>query len=197
MPSERRAPLSFMLLALLTAGPANAYRLHRFLLDTGKTNVVNIGSRNSVYQSLGALERDGLISIHSQGERDSTLYVLTDLGQTALDTWQSETISVPREEYPGFPAALSIASLLTPQQLANLLERRYARLAQVLEAPTPEQISENAGILRIYVLEEEYQRHKVTAEQEWLSRTINDLRNGRLTWHPDPHTEDDTHASDE
>jgi DNA-binding PadR family transcriptional regulator len=197
MPSERRAPLGFMLLALLTAAPANAYRLHRFLLDTGKTNVVNIGSRNSVYQSLAALERDGLIGIHAQGERDSILYSLTDAGRTALDSWLGETISVPREEYPGFPAALAIASLLTPDHLATFLERRRAHLAERLAAPTPEQIAETAGIARIYVLEEEYERARATAEVDWLTGTIDELRNGSLTWRPDPHTEDGTHAAEE
>jgi DNA-binding PadR family transcriptional regulator len=192
MPSERKAPLSFMLLALLTAGPANAYRLHRFLLDTGKTNVVNIASRNSVYQSLGALERDGLVSIHSQGGRDSILYALTDAGRSALDSWLAETISVPREEYPGFPAALAVASLLTPTQLADFLERRRAHLAEQLAAPTPEQIIEAADIARIYVLEEEYQRARITAEWEWLSRTINELLSGSFTWRHDPHTEGET-----
>jgi DNA-binding PadR family transcriptional regulator len=191
MPSERKAPLSFILLALLTAGPANAYRLHRFLLDTGKTNVVNIGSRNSVYQSLGALERDGLVSVHSQGERDSTLYLLTESGKSALDSWLAETISVPREEYPGFPAALAIASLLTPAQLATLLEQRQSSLAERLTGPAPEQIIEAAGIARIYVLEEEFQRARISAEQDWLTRTITELRSGNFTWKTDPHTEDD------
>jgi DNA-binding PadR family transcriptional regulator len=195
MPSERKAPLSFMLLALLTAGPANAYRLHRFLLDTGKTNVVNIGSRNSVYQSLGALERDGLIGVHSQAERDSTLYLITDAGKAALDTWLDETISVPREAYPGFPAALAIASLLTPDQLADFLERRMALLALRLDAPTPEQIIEAAGISRIYVLEEEYQRARIVAEQEWLVATIGELRSGNFTWRVDPHREEDSETS--
>lgn len=195
MPSERRAPLSFMLLALLTAGPTNAYRLHRFLLDTGKTNVVNIGSRNSVYQSLAALERDGLIGMHSQGERDSRLYVLTDAGQTALQAWLAETISVPREEYPGFPAALAIASLLTPQQLAGFLERRRESVTQRLARSTPEQLSASAGIPRIYVLEDEYQRSNAVGEKEWLTRTINELRDGSFTWQPDPHSDDAADAS--
>jgi len=189
MPSERKAPLSFMLLALLTAGPANAYRLHRFLLDTGKTNVVNIGSRNSVYQSLAALERDGLITIDSQGERDSTLYALTGTGKSALETWLDETISVPREEYPGFPAALAIASLLTPEQLADFLERRRAHLVEQLAKPTSEQISGSAGIPRIYVLEDEYQRARASADEEWLTRTIDELRDGSFTWQVDPHTD--------
>jgi DNA-binding PadR family transcriptional regulator len=186
MPSERRSPLGFLLLALLTPGPQNAYRMHRFLLDTDKASVVNIGSRNSVYQSLSALERDGLISVHSQGERDSTLYALTDAGQDALASWLAETISTPREEYPAFPAALATASLLTPQQLADYLDRRRAHLARQLARPTPEQVMKTAGIDRIFVLEDEYRRSRLTAEHEWLTQIIDDLTSGAFTWDPVP-----------
>lgn len=187
MPSERRSPLGFLVLALLTAGPRNAYQIHRFLLDTDKTNVVNIGSRNSVYQSLSALQRDGLISVHSQGKRDSTLYALTDAGRDALGSWLAETISTPREEYPAFPAALATASLLTPQELADYLDRRRAHLAEFLAQPTPEQVMKIADIERIYVLEDDYRRAQVVAERDWLTRIIDDLRDGAFTWRPDPH----------
>ena len=63
-----------------------------------------------------------------------------------------------------------------------------------LAAPTPEQISATAGIPRIYVLEEEYQRARATAEVDWLTRTIDELRSGSFTWRPDPRTEDETPA---
>ena len=189
MPSARRAPLGFLLLALLTAGPLNAYRMHRFLLDTDKTSVVNIGSRNSVYQSLSALERDGLVSVHSQGERDSIVFAVTDKGRDALGDWLAETISTPREEYPAFPAALATASLLTPGQLADYLDRRRARLAQRLAEPTPEHVMLTAGIPRIYVLEDDYRRAQTVAEHDWLIRTISELRDGTFTWQSDPHAD--------
>jgi DNA-binding PadR family transcriptional regulator len=174
------------LLALLTGGPLNAYRMHRFLLDTDKTSVVNIGSRNSVYQSLAALERDGLIRVHSQGGRDSTLYALTDAGRNALGAWFAETIGTPSDEYPRFPAALSIASLLGPEQLAEYLDHRRRRLAERLAQPAPEQVMQTAGVARIYLLEDDYRRAQATAEFDWLTRTIEQLREGTFTWDPDP-----------
>jgi DNA-binding PadR family transcriptional regulator len=160
--------------------------MHRFLLDTDKTSVVNISSRNSVYQSLSALERDGLINVHSQGERDSTLYALTEAGRNALGSWLAETIGAPREEYPAFPAALATASLLTPQQLADHLDRRRVHLAERLTQPAPEQVMETAGIDRIYVLEDDYRRSQAVAEHDWLIRIIHELREGTFTWRPDP-----------
>lgn len=197
VPSDRRSPLGFLLLALLTAEPMNAYRMHRFLLDTDKTSVVNIGSRNSVYQSLSALERDGLIRVHSQGGRDSTLYALTDAGRNALGAWLDETISTPREEYPRFPAALSIASLLAPKQLADYLDRRRSRVAERLAQPTPEEVMQAAAVARIYLLEEDYRRSQTIAEHDWLTRIIDDLRGGSFSWHPDPQASPDTPDGDE
>jgi DNA-binding PadR family transcriptional regulator len=191
MPSERRSPLAFLLLGLLTAGPMNAYRMHRFLLDTDKTDVVNIASRNSVYQSLSALERDGLVEVESQGRRDSTEYRLTAQGRVGLDAWLAETISAPGREYPTFPAALATASLLAPSQLADYLEARLERLRERLSEPTPEQVMDAAGIPRIYVLEDEYTRSQAVAEHDWLTATITQLRDGEFTWRTDPHDWDE------
>jgi hypothetical protein len=45
----------------------------------------------------------------------------------------------------------------------------------------------SAGIDRIYLLEEDYRRAQATAEHDWLTRIIDQLREGTFTWRPDPH----------
>ncbi|WP_225724619.1 MULTISPECIES: PadR family transcriptional regulator [unclassified Nocardia] len=181
-PANRRSPLALVLLGVLTQGPQNAYRMQRFLIATDKDKVVNIGSRNSIYQSLERLERDGLIAVHDRAGRDSTVYELTESGWGTLQSWLTDTMSTPREEYPAFPAALSTASLLTPAQCAELLERRRGHLDEALGRPTPDRMADAHGIERIFLLEDEYQRAMLTAERDWLDTVIAELRSGALSW---------------
>lgn len=181
-PSARRSPLALMLLALLTQAPQNAYRMQKFLIMSDKAKVVNIGSRNSIYQSLERLERDGLIAVHERAGRDSTVYELTDTGWDALQSWLADTLSTPREEFPAFPAALSAAALLTPEQLADLLDRRRGHLEAMLAAPGPSEVAKEEGIARIFLIEEEYRRTVLAAELDWLTEIIAQLRDRTFAW---------------
>ncbi|MFT4199890.1 PadR family transcriptional regulator [Gordonia sp. (in: high G+C Gram-positive bacteria)] len=182
----RRSPLALVLLATLVRGPLNAYQMQQTLIAQDKGSVVNVGSRNSLYQVLERLERDGLVTPLSSDSRDRP-YRLTDAGWTALHTWLADTLSAPRNEYPTFPAALATASLLTPAQLAAQLERRQEWIEATLAEQERQTIAIGCGLDRIFLIEEEYRRAMLTAEHEWLRETIAELRDGTFTWQPEPY----------
>src|SRR6185369_15821823 len=129
----KRSPLALALLALLHEAPMHPYRMQRLIKDRGKDQVINVEQRASLYQTINQLLRAGLIAA-SETERDEgfperTVYKLTDAGHTTAVNWLREMLSVPAQEYPEFPAAISLLPLLMPDDAIRQLEKRAARLA--------------------------------------------------------------------
>jgi hypothetical protein len=85
----------------------------------GKDSVVNVGQRNSVYQTIARLLRTGLIRIQqtlrSEGRPERVVYEITDEGRASVTRWLKEMLSAPAQEYPDFPAALAFVPVLTPK----------------------------------------------------------------------------------
>jgi DNA-binding PadR family transcriptional regulator len=159
------------------------YRMQTLIKQRGKDQIANVAQRNSVYQTIDALRRAGLIAIRetSRQERrpERTIYEATDEGRRALRSWVRTGLSTPAREFPEFPAALStLYGLDGPDDLRTLLEARVealeARLRD-LEKPVP-------NLPRIFLLEEEYMAAAVRGEIKWLRGIIAELRSGTLTF---------------
>jgi DNA-binding PadR family transcriptional regulator len=157
------------------------YRMQTLIKQRGKDHVANVAQRNSVYQTIDALKRAGLIVVRETAREERrperTIYEATEEGKRALRSWLRTGLSTVAREFPEFPAVLSILDpSLTPAELAGLLEARAAaieaRLAE-LQAPHPE-------VPRIFLLEEEYMAAISRAEIKWLRAIVTDLRSGRL-----------------
>jgi len=89
--------MKHVVLGLLAAGPAHGYELRRRYdeLFAGAGAEVNIGQ---VYVTLGRLERDGLVSHHTESggdRRDRKVYRLTEAGTAALRGWLSTGSDTP------------------------------------------------------------------------------------------------------
>src|ERR687894_454267 len=56
----RRSTLATALLALLVEAPMHPYRMQQVIKERGQDQLVNVAQRNSVYQALDRLVRDGL-----------------------------------------------------------------------------------------------------------------------------------------
>jgi DNA-binding PadR family transcriptional regulator len=158
------------------------YRMQTLIKERGKDLVANAAQRNSVYQTIDALRRAGLVDVRetSRDERrpERTIYQATPLGRTTLKEWMQTLLAVPAREFPDFPAALSLVMILSPDEARTALETRVGaveRRLRELEAPVP-------GVPRLFLLESEYMAVLVRAELDWLRRVIDDLRRGRLTW---------------
>lgn len=174
------------MLCLLRAGPLHPYGMQRLIKEWGKESVVNIGQRANLYKTIKRLHEAGLIAVrltereHQYPER--TVYELTDEGHAVGLRWLADMLAAPRNEFPEFPAALSFAMLLGPEELSGILSER-ATAVEARLGDLDEELRAVGGILpRITVLETEYQRAMMVAELGWLRQVTLDLRSGALTW---------------
>jgi DNA-binding PadR family transcriptional regulator len=181
-PARPRSPLWMVVLAFVSEAPMHPYRIQTLIKERGKDQIANVAQRNSVYQTIAALRRAGLIAVRetSRAERrpERTVYQVTEEGRRTLRSWMGTVLSTPAREFPDFPAALSLVAGVPPHELRIQLERRVgalaARLAE-LDKPVP-------GLPRLFLLEAEYMAAVVRAEIAWLRGIIGDLRSRRLTW---------------
>jgi DNA-binding PadR family transcriptional regulator len=176
-----RSPLSVVILSLVAEEPMHPYRMQQLIKFRGKDRIANVAQRNSVYQTIDRLLRDGLLTIHAtdraEGRPERTVYAITTLGRQTLERWLETMLASPAREFPDFPAALAFLPFLRPQTVMARLEER----ARVLE----ERLAEEQPALplpRLFLIEDEYQRAMTQAELEWVRALIGDLRTGRLDW---------------
>jgi DNA-binding PadR family transcriptional regulator len=160
--------------------------MQRLIKDRGKDQVINVERRASLYQTIGQLLRAGLITFYEndrqEGFPERTVYKLTDKGHDTAVAWMREMLSVPAQEFPEFPAAVSLLPLLTPQDATAQLELREARLTEQIAAIDQEVQTAAVSLPRLFLLESEYMRVVLEAELNWVRSIIADLRSGQLNW---------------
>lgn len=183
----RGSPLALTVLALLHYKPLHPYGIQRLIKDWGKDLVVNVEQRTSLYRTIDRLAEAGLVAVldterdHAYPER--TVYGVTDAGREAAREWLVDLLTVPKREFPQFPAALSHLLLLSPEEVPDLLERRLTAVAaSVAELQTALTGQAEGGLHRASLLELEYLHAVAVAEERWLTALIDDCRSGRLTW---------------
>jgi DNA-binding PadR family transcriptional regulator len=171
-----------VVLSLVWEEAMHPYRMQVLIKERGKDQIANVAQRNSIYQTIAALERAGLIAVRDteRHERrpERTVYEITDEGRRTLLAWLRTVLSTPAREFPDFPAALSLAAALGPDDLRKQLEARIEalepRLAE-LEKPYPH-------VPRLFLIEAEYVAAVTRAEIKWLRGIVADLRSKKLTW---------------
>ena len=174
------------MLTLLGGGPLHPYGMQRLIKTWGKDEVVNVGQRANLYKTIKRLHEAGLIAVR-QTERaqqypERTVYELTEEGCRTGLRWLTDMLATPRNEYPEFPAALSFAMVIPPDQLAGLLARRLAVVEPRLAELRAELAEHGERTPRIALIETEYAIAVTEAEARWLGAVIDDLRSGRLAW---------------
>jgi DNA-binding PadR family transcriptional regulator len=162
------------------------YRMQKLLKERGKDRVINVVQRASLYQTINQLLRAGLITFwettHQEGFPDRMVYKLTDKGHHTAVHWLREMIATPAQEFPEFPAAVSLLPLLTPEDALRQMELRETRLASQLADIEEEIQTYSASLPRLFLLEAEYKRTVLEAELQWVRLIIAELRSGQLTW---------------
>ncbi|MFG1602588.1 PadR family transcriptional regulator [Actinoplanes sp. NPDC049265] len=179
----KHSPLAIVLLALLLEDSMHPYRMQQMIKERGQDQLVNVAQRNSVYQALDRLVRDGLArpagTARDGGRPERTTYEITDAGRDELHRWVTGRLPAPAREFPEFPVALAFLSILAPAQARDLLAERAsaqaARLAAIEEQAPP-------GLPRLFLIEDEYRAAMLRAEVGWLRGVADDLDAGRLTW---------------
>jgi DNA-binding PadR family transcriptional regulator len=184
--SFKRSPLALAILTLLHEAPMHPYRMQRLLKERGKDQVINVAQRASLYQTISQLLRAGLITFwettRQEGFPDRTVYKLTDQGHHTAFHWLREMLSTPAQEFPEFPAAVSLLSLLTPEDVLHQMEIREARLTDQIAAIDEEVQTYAVSLARLFLLEAEYLRSVLQAELQWVRSVSADVRSGQLTW---------------
>jgi DNA-binding PadR family transcriptional regulator len=182
----RRSPLALAVLTLLHEAPMHPYRMQRLIQERGKDQVINVGKRQSLYQTIRQLQRAALIEVaetsRQKGFPERTVYRLTREGSVQAVTWMREMLSDPGNEFPEFPAAVSFLPVLTPEDARAQLERRAIRLAERIALLDHGLQTYGADLPRLFLLEDEYSRTILEAELKWVRTIIADLRRGELTW---------------
>src|SRR5262249_4857268 len=134
----KRSPLALAVLVLLHEAPMHPYRMQRLIKDRGKDQVIKVEQRASLYQTINQLLSAGLIPFWEKNRKECfpepTLYKLTEKGHKTAVSWLREMVSTPAQEYPEFPAAVSLLPLLTPQDALHQMEIRESRLAEQIAA---------------------------------------------------------------
>jgi DNA-binding PadR family transcriptional regulator len=184
--ASRRSPLALALLALLFEEPMHPYRMQQLIKERSKDEVINVRLRASLYQTIERLLRDGLIAVHetarTENRPERTVYRLTELGCETANDWLRQMLATPAQEFPEFPAAISLMSLLEPREVLVQLEERASALAAQLEAREERMRQFGPLLPRVVTVEDDYLIAIGRAELAWVQGVIDDLRDGRLAW---------------
>lgn len=173
-------------LSMLNEEPMHAYRMQQLIKERHKDEVVNVAQRNSVYQTIDRLLRDGLISVQSTG-RDAnrperTVYEITGAGRETLRGWLVTMLSTPAREFPEFPAALAFMPSIPPAEVASALEARVAQLEAMLSKLDEDMRVGSTFLPRLFLVEDEYQRAVLATELDYVRSLAEDVKSGRLDW---------------
>jgi DNA-binding PadR family transcriptional regulator len=178
--------LAVAVLSMLAEAPMHAYRMQQLIKERHKDEVVNVAQRNSVYQTIERLLRDGLIDVQAteraENRPERTVYEITREGRETLREWMLTMLSTPAREFPEFPAALAFLPIVTQEEAREALGRRAAALEAQLSALDSEMAEALTFLPRIFLIEDEYRRAVIAAELAFVGTALADLDAGRLAW---------------
>jgi DNA-binding PadR family transcriptional regulator len=192
MPTARsaaapRSPLALVVLAMLAERPMHAYALWQLMRERQKTAIVNVSQRNSLYQVIDRLERDGLVTPQATeravNRPERVVYAITAEGRTAAEGWVRELLAAPKAEYPSFPVALSLAMMLAPEGVASALEARLAALGRGRDGLVASlESARGMGLPELFVLDDDYRLAVLDAEIAWVGALRARVVAGELHW---------------
>lgn len=158
------------------------YRMQRLIKERGKDQVINVAQRASLYQMIGQLLKAELITFwgtdRQEGFPERTVYQLTDKGRQTATAWLREMLAEPEQDFPDFPAAVSLLPLLTPEDALHQMQAREENLLRQIT----ELKKAHAPVARLFLLETEYKLTILETELAWVRSLISDLQTGQLAW---------------
>lgn len=181
MEQRRRVPnpLALAVLAWLHLEPMHPYELGRRLQHSGKDRHIKY-TRSSLYMVVEQLAKAGFVAAQETmraGQRpERTVYAITDEGRTEFNDWLRTLLAQPREEYPHFAVALSLMSVLPPEEAAEILRARLAALtARIEEGQAVADGALAQGVDWIFLVEERYAIAMLEAEHAFVTDLIQSL----------------------
>ena len=179
-------PLGVAALSLLVEEPMHPYEMYQLLMARHEDRLVKVRP-GTLYHAVGRLEEQGLVSATGtdrEGNRpERTTYEISGAGREALTQRLQDILSVPVNEYPSFPLAVSEAYNLPAGVVIELLDRRLKDLQEQLDflAAAQERVR-TKGIERKYWIDMEYQQTMLHAEIGWIRNLQDQLGSRQLAW---------------
>jgi DNA-binding PadR family transcriptional regulator len=181
--AEKRKVANLMALAVLATvvqRPMHRYEMASLMRARGKERDMGI-KWGSLYTVVQNLERSGYVEAVGVTRQDArperTVYQITDAGRDELVAWTRELIAEPEAEHTRFIAGLSVLSVLTPNDAAELLRRRVQRLTESIAALRAE-LEQIPDVPRLFLIEEEYRIAMAQAEADWTRSLLDELTDG-------------------
>jgi DNA-binding PadR family transcriptional regulator len=176
--------LALGVLSVLVPGRSmHPYEMANVLKRTGKERDLNI-KWGSFYTVVGNLEKHGFIvatgSDSERGRPERTTYTLTEAGQAELRDWLRELVAEPEPENPRFGAALSVLTILPPEEVVFLLRQRLEILERDNATDADELAKVPDNVPRIFLVEAEYALAVREAEADWVRGLLAEIDGGTL-----------------
>jgi len=172
-------------LALLREAPMHPYQMQRLLRLRHKDEILAL-KRGSLYHAIGRLLKASLIAVettHRDGKRpERTIYRLTPAGLDEFKNTLRNILATPRPEPSEFMTAMSFLVHLEPSEAARHLEERAHSLDTQIAQCTSRLAAASEHVVRINLIESEYQLATLKAERAWTRKLENEIREGTLTW---------------
>lgn len=168
--------LGLAVLSYLTERPMHAYELHRTLKDRDAARTFKL-SYGALYSVVGQLAGAGLIRPSGTGQKGKlprhTVYELTGTGRAEMREWLAELLSQPHYEYPAFAAALSLAVVLPPDEVTDLLRTRLGGVVAAAAAiRDPRDAAVANGVHPVLLIEDDYRIALLEAEASFITALI-------------------------
>jgi DNA-binding PadR family transcriptional regulator len=182
----RLTPVGIAILALLVREPMHPYEM-RHRIRTQEIDRIMKVTHGTLYSTVERLATDGLIEpveVNREGKRpERTVYRVTEAGQDRLIDALRDGLMRTTDEYPRLVTMLAFASLLSPEEVVDLLGRRRIVLEAELSADNAAlDATRKQGLSRVHIIEVEYMIALLRAEIDWVAAMVDDIRTGRLTW---------------
>ncbi|GIE75401.1 PadR family transcriptional regulator [Actinoplanes philippinensis] len=175
--------LGLHILATLTVQPLHPYEIAAQLRAFGKDQDIKI-QWGSLYTVVRNLEKHGFIEAAEtvrEGRRpERTVYRLTEAGRHEMADWLRELIGQPEQEFPRLRSALSVAGVLPPDEMIELLRQRHRTLTAENEADRAALTATRREVPRLFLIEAEYALAMRQAEEAWLAGLLRELHDGSV-----------------
>ena len=193
-PPAALTPPGIAILSLLWRQPMHPYEMRHRIRVQEIDRVMKV-THGTLYSTVERLTTAGLIQpieTSRDGRRpERTVYEITDLGRDQLFDAIRDGLMRTKPDYPSLATSLTFASLLQPDEVAMLLDRRRVEAESLLggwnaalEASLKSVANQQDPLPRIHLIEAEYLIALRRAELDWLNGVIEDINTGRLTWDP-------------
>jgi DNA-binding PadR family transcriptional regulator len=173
-------PLALAVLSLLAERPMHPYEMSSTLRERVKEESIklNYGSLYSVVDSLVRHKLIEVLEVVREGRRpERTVYAITDPGRIEMVDWLAELLAMPVKEYLQFEAALSLMAVLSPDEVARLLEVRLTRLeAEIAATDGFFATAADRGMPYLWLVEADYVQVMRRAERDFVANLLEKIK---------------------